>query len=84
MSEKSTRNKTIKIEDLNKDLYEKEILEDISDFNSIINKTICWDSLQLLKKIPNESVDLIFADPPYNLTKIYALVLQATKNMKHG
>jgi hypothetical protein len=41
MSEKSTRNKTIKIEDLNKDLYEKGILEDISDFNSIINKTIC-------------------------------------------
>lgn len=72
MSEKSTRNKTIKIEDLNIDLYEKGILEDISDFNSIINKTICWDSLQLLKKIPNESVDLIFADPPYNLTKIYA------------
>ena len=25
------------------------------------------DSLEELKKIPNESFDLIFADPPYNL-----------------
>ena len=29
--------------------------------NAIIN----GDSLQELKKIPNESIDLIFADPPY-------------------
>ncbi len=25
------------------------------------------DSLELLKKIPNNSIDLVFADPPYNL-----------------
>ena len=25
------------------------------------------DSLKLLKKIPDKSIDLIFADPPYNL-----------------
>ena len=31
------------------------------------NKLINGDSLEELKKIPNESVDLIFADPPYNL-----------------
>ena len=31
------------------------------------NKLINGDSLQELKKIPNESFDLIFADPPYNL-----------------
>src|SRR3989344_6839405 len=27
------------------------------------------DCLSMLKKIPSESVDLIFADPPYNLSK---------------
>ena len=32
-----------------------------------INKIINGDSLKELKKIPNESFDLIFADPPYNL-----------------
>ena len=25
------------------------------------------DSLELLRKIPDKSIDLIFADPPYNL-----------------
>ncbi len=31
------------------------------------NKLINGDSLEELKKIPNETIDLIFADPPYNL-----------------
>jgi len=31
------------------------------------NKIINGDSLKELKKIPNETFDLIFADPPYNL-----------------
>ena len=35
--------------------------------NSFTNKIINGDSLKELKKIPNESFDLIFADPPYNL-----------------
>ncbi|MCP4362097.1 MAG: adenine-specific DNA-methyltransferase [Chloroflexi bacterium] len=30
------------------------------------------DALQALKSLPNESVDLIFADPPYNIGKRYA------------
>ena len=35
--------------------------------NNFTNKIINGDSLKELKKIPNESFDLIFADPPYNL-----------------
>ncbi len=31
------------------------------------NKIVNGDSLEVLKNIPNESIDLIFADPPYNL-----------------
>ena len=31
------------------------------------NKIINGDSLKELKKIPNETFDIIFADPPYNL-----------------
>ena len=31
------------------------------------NKIFNGDSLKELKKIPSESFDLIFADPPYNL-----------------
>jgi len=34
---------------------------------SFKNRIINGDSLKELKKIPNESFDLVFADPPYNL-----------------
>ena len=30
------------------------------------HKIICGDCLKVMKKIPSESVDLIFTDPPYN------------------
>ena len=36
----------------------------ISDFR---NKIICGDVLQVLKKIPDESLDLVITSPPYNL-----------------
>ena len=32
-----------------------------------INKIICGDCIEKLKTLPNDSVDLVFADPPYNL-----------------
>ena len=31
------------------------------------NKILLGDSLKIMKTIPSKSVDLIFADPPYNL-----------------
>jgi len=33
------------------------------------HKIIVGDALEKLKKLPDESVDLIFADPPYNMSK---------------
>ena len=33
----------------------------------ILNKIIKGDCIEILKKLPTSSVDLIFADPPYNL-----------------
>jgi len=33
------------------------------------HKIILGDALKVLKKIPNESVDLVFADPPYNMSR---------------
>ena len=35
--------------------------------NNFKDKIINGDSLEELKKIPSETFDLIFADPPYNL-----------------
>jgi len=68
----SDRNKTIKVENLDQETLYANVLIDVKDFQSIINKTIHWDSIELLKKIPDNSVDLIVTDPPYNLTKEYA------------
>ena len=31
------------------------------------NKILQGDCLKFLKTLPDESVDLVFADPPYNL-----------------
>jgi DNA modification methylase len=34
---------------------------------NMINKVILGDSIEIMKEIPDNSIDLIFADPPYNL-----------------
>ena len=57
------------VEHLNID---KLLFEDSKNVNqysldSIINKIILGDALEVLKKIPDESVDLVFIDPPYFL-----------------
>jgi len=36
-----------------------------------LNQIICGDCIEIMKKIPNESVDMCFADPPFNLGKKY-------------
>ncbi|HOK79498.1 MAG TPA: site-specific DNA-methyltransferase [bacterium] len=40
-------------------------------FSSIINKIIQGNCLEVMKKIPDDSVDVTFADPPFNLKKKY-------------
>ena len=34
-----------------------------------LNKIYCMDCLEGLKKLPDNSIDLILTDPPYNITK---------------
>ena len=36
-----------------------------------IDKIICGDCLKIMRQIPDNSVDMTFADPPYNLGKEY-------------
>lgn len=42
-----------------------------TDFGSLINTVVQGNALEVLRQIPSESVDLVFADPPYNLDKAY-------------
>ncbi len=39
--------------------------------NLPLNQILHGDCLELFKKIPNNSIDCIFADPPFNLKKKY-------------
>jgi len=39
--------------------------------SEIINQTIHQDLFELMEFLPAQSVDLLFIDPPYNLTKIF-------------
>ncbi len=39
----------------------------LQDVRPLTNQILVGDCIQELRKIPSESVDLVFADPPYNL-----------------
>jgi len=70
-------NRTIK---LNSDIQEKVIKKKQESFvltdeeqkttyflNEVLNKVVIGDCLKVMKKIPPESFDCIFVDPPYFL-----------------
>ena len=68
------RNKTIKtsIEDGEKYIARcLELNKKVDDIKNIIDKTVNGDSFSVLTLLPHESIDLIIADPPYNLTKSF-------------
>ncbi|GAB4205973.1 MAG: hypothetical protein Fur0023_15400 [Bacteroidia bacterium] len=66
------RNKTIQIQDdditLTSELIE---LSDKSRPELLENKVICQDIFTAIPFLPEKFVDLLFIDPPYNLTKSY-------------
>ncbi|PWH17136.1 MAG: hypothetical protein DDG58_08410 [Ardenticatenia bacterium] len=37
----------------------------------LVNVVHCGDALEILRQYPDNSIDLVFADPPYNLDKCY-------------
>ena len=68
----SKRNKTIHTSLENgQDLLKQcmNIENNIADIKSIQNKVILGDLFSVCDRLPEKSMDLIIADPPYNLTK---------------
>lgn len=39
----------------------------IRPIENFVNKVIHGDSLEVLKELPEDSIDMVFVDPPYNL-----------------
>ena len=54
-----------------KNIFNNMEFKNLNNENSFIG---CGDSLQLLKKMNDKSVNLIFADPPYNIGKDFGKV----------
>jgi site-specific DNA-methyltransferase (adenine-specific) len=69
--QRAPRNRTITLTDedrrrLNNRL--KQVHTDVQ-IEDILDSTICQDVFSILEFLPDVAFDLIFADPPYNLTK---------------
>lgn len=65
------RNKTIQLQRKEFLFYRKKLisLSSPSMQKEVLNKTICQDVNEAISFLPSRFVDLLFLDPPYNLTK---------------
>lgn len=68
---KSERNKTIDItiEEGQEYLDKCVKLDCKTELSQILDKTIIGDTFEILKLLPEKSIDLLITDPPYNLNK---------------
>ncbi|OQX97029.1 MAG: hypothetical protein B6I24_10140 [Bacteroidetes bacterium 4572_128] len=48
------------------------------------NKIICSDNLVILKKLPDNCIDLIFTSPPYNFEKLFEVFDESIRVLKYG
>ncbi len=66
--QRAPRNRTIELSAEEAEIYRKRLIfqDSSGDFH---NRIICGDAFSILKTLPAKSFDLLFADPPYNLTK---------------
>ena len=74
MSVENTRapfNRTLTLSDEELTQYQATLasLESPATAEEIRDRLVCGDILAVLPNLPDRSVDLMFADPPYNLTK---------------
>jgi len=70
---RASNNRTLTLQDNDKEILEKRLLN-ISNkvsVNDILNKTINQDIFYVVDFLPDNFIDLLFIDPPYNLSKIY-------------
>lgn len=72
---RAPRNRTIELLPGEADLLRLDLVSSVRDggLNGIHNKILCGDAFELLGNIANASIDLLFADPPYNLTKNFGI-----------
>jgi len=70
---RAERNRTLELTDIEKKEFSKNLisLKEKTTLSQITNKTINQDLFSVLDFLPDNFVDLLFVDPPYNLTKTF-------------
>ena len=70
---KAPRNRTIMLSDEEREIYRRKLLKIGNSVSprQILNKVINQDIFEVVNFLPSKSVDLLFIDPPYNLTKTF-------------
>ncbi|MEO8074501.1 MAG: DNA methyltransferase [Acidobacteriota bacterium] len=68
---RAPRNRTIELSNEESEIFRRRVVyfDNDTDFSDIRNKTICGDAFEIINHLPEKKFDLLFADPPYNLTK---------------
>lgn len=68
---RAENNRTLTLQDDEKAFFKEKILFDTKNLSpeKILNKTICADLFSVLDSLPENFVDLLIIDPPYNLDK---------------
>ena len=68
---RAPRNRTITLTKPEQQFYRSSLIQlsEPATLQEIIDRTICQDVFELVDWLPDCSVDLLFADPPYNLSK---------------
>jgi site-specific DNA-methyltransferase (adenine-specific) len=66
-------NRTLTLSEAELELYRRSLqrLESRATLDDIRDKLFCQDVFSALPFLPDSCVDLLFADPPYNLTKTF-------------
>jgi DNA modification methylase len=47
--------------------YKMKFIHEIQHWEEMKNQVICGDALEMMKKIPDKSIDLVLTDPPYGI-----------------
>jgi site-specific DNA-methyltransferase (adenine-specific) len=70
---RAPRNRTVTLTPQEREIYRKRLLPLSGEMSvaDIENKTIRQDLFEVLDWLPSSFVDLLFVDPPYNLTKSF-------------
>lgn len=68
--QRAGHNRTVRLTDRDMEKYRKMLLYlPIDGHTDLMNKIICGDIFQAIGSVPRQSVDLLFVDPPYNISK---------------